>query len=287
MPIEYRNDNEHELVAKRAWEVKFDKISVPATNILLGNLAGKRKRTRYTQEQIQAESKLINLGINPGINPAYSMHYYMHANGLGGLFMSNLPDDLHVIDIGLLKRANESILLIISQISMIDPEHFEHNMSLLDLNLSYFPVNMSYSPVKKFKFSAGISEHIEVDKTLGLIEGHKHLPLLFQMMFSIGEYGLILPTATSWVTNRGGRNYDLISNITEVVLSYCSSMIEALKMNESEKMGFDELDTFQYLLSNATYHWLRLLMLADVLKNAVQVSSKVWKLGKRDILMNC
>ena len=75
---------------------------------------------------------------------------------------------------------------------MIDPEHFEHNMALLDLNLSYFPVNMSYSPVKKFKFSAGISEHIEVDKTLGLIEGHKHLPLLFQMMLSIGEYGLIL-----------------------------------------------------------------------------------------------
>ena len=279
--IVYRNDNEHELVGKRAWEVQFDKIRVPAITALFGNIVGKRKRTQYTQEQREAELKLINLGINAGHNSAFEMHYYMFANHLGGLFLCNLPDDLHVIDIGLLKRGNESILSIIHFVSVIDPTHFGDNMALLDLNLSYFPVHMSYSPVKKIKFSGGISEHIEEDQTLGLIEGHKHLPLLFQMMFCIGEYSNILPSHNNWIINRASKQYEMIANITEVVLSYCASMIEVIKMNEAEELGYEELDTFQYLLSNATYHWLRLLMLTDVLKEAVQTSKNVWNLGNK------
>ena len=172
MKVEYRNDNEHELVGRRAWEVNFDRIRIPALAILANLPKGKRRRTQYTDEQAAAEIKLINLGISAGINPCFEMHYYMQANGLGGLFMSNLPDDLHVIDIGLLKRANESILSIIHSVSRIDPTSFQHSMAILDLNLTYFPVNMSYSPVKKFKFSGGISENIQVYTTLGLIEKH-------------------------------------------------------------------------------------------------------------------
>ena len=102
--------------------------------------------------------------------------------------MCNLPDDLHVIDIGLLKRGNESIINIIRDIGIIDPENFGDSSAKLDRNLQHFPIHMSYCPIKKVKFSDGITEHMEEDRTLGLMEGHKHLPLLFQIMFSLGEY---------------------------------------------------------------------------------------------------
>ena len=276
----YRNDNQHELVSRRSWEVLSDRMRVSALHNMLEVNEGQRKRTVYTEAQKKAYARANNLGIVGGLNTVYQQHYYLHAAGIGGFHKSNEPDNLHVIDIGLLKRGNEAIISIILDVSRIDLLNYGSSSSLLDLNIQYIPIHCSYSPVRVHKFSDGITGHIQQDKSLGLVEGNKQLPLLLQLMFSIGEYGNLLPDKDSWMILKGGEEYRIIANVTEVVLSYCASMIEAVKMVDAELLGFEELKTLRYLLSNATYHWLRLIQLAEVLANTKTVTKNVWKLGR-------
>lgn len=156
-------------------------------------------------------------------------------------------------------------------ISDLHIHRFEHNIAMLDGLISCFGLKSAYSPVRGIRFSGGVSSYVRAStKIMGGFEAYRQLPMMYQLMFCIGEYGKHLPDGKEWMNKAlekvaNKEAYELILDPTEVITSSMASMFECCMMYNSHIMGYDELETFSYLISNAQYHFLRLGMLRKVL----------------------
>lgn len=277
--IIYRNDFEHELVGKRSWEIVSNYYIHKATNNILKT---KKKQIQLNKDQKEIVARSKKLEIGNGQNSLFKLHYHLASLGITNFFSCLRPDTLHVL-LGLLAHINNKILSCMQSIMKIDSSRVNIGEKL-DLNLSYFNNKSSYSIVDSMRWSKGITGITNLKGKLKSMDGKCQLPLLYQTMFSIGEYGDIIPNTQSWLLDkcRNPKSYELIKNPTEVILSCCASVIEVVLMNDSKILGYDELDTFEYLISNANYHFLRLCMLNEVLeKSTFDEKRNSYVIGKR------
>ena len=98
----------------------------------------------------------------------------------------------------------------------------------------------------------------------GGMESWKLPCVLFTLMMCIGSNGEILPDYSNGLSEIGIQDSRL-QDVSDVVLSACASAFEMYQMFISKTLLYGDVDTLDYLLSNARYHHLRLAMLFKIL----------------------
>jgi hypothetical protein len=134
------------------------------------------------------------------------------------------------------------------------------------------------------RFSNGLSYLLKVTKknghtSTGLLTAHleawKLVPALMQVMFGIGHDGVILPgNDKRWRLRKlfPGVSEPLLQDVSEVVLSASSSVLEYVWVVSCDKMIRKDATVMYYLTSNMQYHQLRLAMLVKIVTTYVHQS---------------
>ena len=135
------------------------------------------------------------------------------------------------------------------------------------------------------RFSNGLSYLLKVTKknghtSTGLLTAHleawKLVPALIQVMFGIGHDGVILPgNDKRWRLRKlfPGVGEPLLQDVSEVVLSASSSVLEYVWVVSCDKMIRKDATVMYYLTSNMQYHQLRLAMLVKIVTTYVHQSA--------------
>ena len=131
--IRYRDDNEHELLVKRAGQLANLKFLAAAQ--------GRRYALDEAQEKV--ESRIATLSLRGGRNPLYRLYYYFNAKKITSLHRSLHPDRLHVILKGIVEKTIAWTLSIVHNLGYIDPE-YKDSMKKLDRRVSTFPDFQTY-----------------------------------------------------------------------------------------------------------------------------------------------
>ena len=131
--IRYRDDNEHELLVKRAGQLASLKFLAAAQG----------RRCALDEAQEQVESRIATLLLRGGRNPLYRLYYYFNAKNITSFHRSLHPDRLHVILKGIVEKTIAWTLSIVHNLGYIDPA-YKDSMKRLDRRVSTFPDFQTY-----------------------------------------------------------------------------------------------------------------------------------------------
>lgn len=136
--------------------------------------------------------------------------------------------------------------------------------------------------IRLHRFSRGICYLLKATKkdghtSTGLLtarlEAWKLVPALFQVMFSLGHDGLILPNNHRLFNISRmfpGVSEPVLGDVSEVVLSTASSVLEYVWVLSCHTMLLKDAQVMYYLTSNMQYHQLRLGMLVRIVTSYVR-----------------
>jgi hypothetical protein len=127
------------------------------------------------------------------------------------------------------------------------------------------------------RLSKGLSQILKTESTDGSLtsmtglmgggmESWKLPCILFTLMMCIGSNGEILPDHSNGLSQIGLED-PILQDVSDVVLSACTSVFEMYQMFVSKELLYGDVDTLAYLVSNARYHHVRLAMLFKVLSD--------------------
>ena len=131
--IRYRDDNEHELLVKRAGQLQNLKFLASAG----------RRRYVVDEEQEKVEDRLEVLSLTAGRNPLYRLFYYFNAKNITSFHRSLHPDRLHVILKGIVEKTIAWTLSIVHNLGLVD-KTYKKSMKELDTRVAAFPDFQTY-----------------------------------------------------------------------------------------------------------------------------------------------
>ena len=132
--IRYRDDNEHELVVKRAGQLENLRIRAAAE--------GRRLVLDAAQQAVL--DRLETLSLTGGRNPLYRLFYYFNAKNITSFHRSLHPDRLHVILKGIVEKTIAWSMSIVHNLGIID-KTYKDSMKTLDKRVSTFPDFQTYA----------------------------------------------------------------------------------------------------------------------------------------------
>jgi len=264
-PRPLRSDSQHEALAYELFGLHRRIV----TGTLLGD--GTRKRYERSEEDRRTERLGKDHGIVASEGHLYELFYGLNSFGIWGLHNAALADKLHVILKGIVEKTLTWSLLVVNAVEkLFDRTKYGSSMSCLDARASCM-TPVAFKWLRWVNFSNGLSQLLKTesrsaancDPHTGLMSGGmfswKLLSGLVQIMFCIGSRGSVLPIGNSMVSF--GFTEPLISDVSDVVLSACASVVEMFAALQAGKCRYSEVSVIEYLIHNAGFHHLRLAML--------------------------
>ena len=212
----------------------------------------------------RAEEKILdNLksrNVQPYTNPLFNAPLGYNSN----VYVATPPDTLHLFCAGLMKSLTKTILSITHKVSQLN-NNFRNNKALLDYRINNFPFVHDMPHVHWTTIKGGVMRYLgktnqELGRSSGSFGGFRSntfISLLFQLYYSIGNQGEILPKGQTIKLVDGRRKKSIIlCDIQGKVLKAIASLLDVYFDTKRVEWEEAEIIRFDRKLKNLYVHYI-------------------------------
>ena len=253
----------------------YEDVITTATEDFMTKITNKTMKPTWSEMHCQTfnvdfgENKLFNLFKSSYFTPEEEKHV--------GLFQSTRPDILHNFNLGIVRDVIGYIMAIIDCIGKSD-QHFANSRIIVDYRISTFQHRQTLELFRSVHFSQGVSQYfhnsLNSDKgkgtgfSTGFMEGWKSIPLLVQLLFSLGHKKSVLPNDNFWFRTHINNDYydnNEIVNPDSIVKKAAVNVLELYLFLQSKSMTSNNLEKLKNLIISVQVSIQRLFRLRQQL----------------------
>ena len=218
----------------------------------LGNVVSR------TEEKVLDNLKSRN--VQPFSNPLFNAPLGYNSN----VYIATPPDTSHLFCAGLMKSLTKTIMSIIHKVSQLN-SNFRNNKALLDYRINNFPFVHDMPHVHWTTIKGGIMRYLgktnqELGRSSGSFGGFRSntfISLLFQLYYSIGNQGDVLPKEqTTKLMDSRSKKSIILCDIQGKVLKSISFLLDVYFDTKRAEWKDIEILRFERKLKNLYVHYI-------------------------------